>query len=249
MFSRYCVLREKYGYSEIATLVQRTDDTRKMWDTDRLEHQRLCKRAKDLQLTVQPMSPDLIDEFYNPRREPDARFGTIVAFHGRYNFNETKLKSASFDSWSDLRRFLEDPEPGMPGWDYKVKVVSISPLYMMNHGGLTFSTEPFGDMWDSGFLGYIFATEEDVKNLNLGSEEKIVDALKSAIDVWNKWHNGELWEAHVHVGPLRFEEFIDSYSGLFSEQEARELGESMLDSYREAFRCDIKRARVPSLGR
>ncbi len=235
-FSRYCSARRERDRLNVEVRMLRNDGTARLWATGRLEHQRLCKRAKDLQLTVQPMSPDLIDEFYNPRREPDARFGTIVAFHRRYDFNETKLKSDSFDSWSDLRRFLEDPEPGMPGWDYKVKVVSISPLYMLDHSGFRFSTKDFECPWDSGLIGYIFATEEDIKNWNPGSEEEIVNALKGAVEVWDKWHNGELWEYLISVGPPVDGQIVDSADGMFSEDEARELGESMFDGFRDAFR-------------
>lgn len=102
------------------------------------------------------------DEFpMNPRE--DTEHNHMVCFHGRYNLGDTD-KSLGYS-----KRELEDRTNG---WGTLKKIlrkehdaVVILPLYLYDHGGLTMNTTGFSCPWDSGQVGFIYVTKEDIKAL------------------------------------------------------------------------------------
>lgn len=75
---------------------------------------------------------------------------TPVMFHNRYNLpNSIGLDQNDYDSWDELQDSL----------DFKY----IQKVYMYDHSGLAFRTEPFPDQWDSGVVGFLCSdTYEDM---------------------------------------------------------------------------------------
>lgn len=119
------------------------------------------------------------DNPMNPRTEFD-NLGHMICFHKRYNLGDkTDLKSSDFTSWDDLEKHLIK----------KQKACIILPIFMFDHSGITISTHPFNDRWDSGQIGYIYVTKEDIKK-EYGTD-KITPELREII---NRVLNGEVSE-------------------------------------------------------
>ena len=112
------------------------------------------------------------DDPMNPRTEWD-NITTMICFHKRYDLGDkTDYKSSEFNSWEELKKQIES--------DYKV--LSIKPLYLYDHSGITISTSPFGCIWDSGRVGWVFIHEKQL-NLICGEEfERGEEKLNLIID-------------------------------------------------------------------
>jgi hypothetical protein len=123
----------------------------------------------------------LTDRDPSSPREWD-NLGTMVCFHRRYNIGD-KHNFSQDELWELVQR--ED-------------VLSI-PIYLMDHSGLSISTGPFGDPWDSGHLGYIFVEYSRIREQFLVSEvtpEIAVQAtknLESEVKVMDQYLRGEAY--------------------------------------------------------
>jgi len=86
-----------------------------------------------------------IDEFPEDPREND-NLGNMYCLHKRYDLGDKH----SF-TLEDLRR--------MPT---KADVISL-PLYLYDHSGITISTKPYSCPWDSGQVGIIMVSHDEIK--------------------------------------------------------------------------------------
>ena len=157
-------------------------------------------------------------------REGD-NLGIMVAFHKRYNLGDkTDLTSDQFNGWDEVENYLIKHE--------KAKV--ILPLYLMDHSGLTIRTEPFyGDYarWDSGQIGFIYTTDEKIKEFygdKKPSEKEIEGALEDEVRTYNDYLEGNIYRLslekkeicdldHIHT------EIIDSLTNVYGGPDEDEL--------------------------
>jgi hypothetical protein len=72
-------------------------------------------------------------------------------------------------SMSDCEKLLEN------------KIV-ILPLYLYDHSGITMSTGSFNDRWDSGQVGFIYATYDEIKK-EFGVEKVTDNEIKRAYEI------------------------------------------------------------------
>lgn len=107
---------------------------------------------------------DYDEDRLNPRKEMD-NMGTMICFHGRYRLGDEH-------GYRDPKAFVEkitgldtDELGSNPNDDLgdgsKYRIVW-EPLYLYDHSGITMSTSPFSCPWDSGQVGVIYVTYEDV---------------------------------------------------------------------------------------
>jgi len=168
-----------------------------------------------------------IEQDNNPQspREWDT-LGRMVCFHNRYNLGDnTEYKSSQFNSWDELKeQLIEDG------------AVEVLPLYLYDHSGITISTKPFNCNWDSGQVGFIYCTENDIKIIGC-DREKVVDYLKGEVETYDKYLTGEVYAYRIYeqeecsMGHLH-EEQIDYCGGYFSEEDAEHEAESIVKYYR-----------------
>lgn len=79
----------------------------------------------------------------------------IIAFGSYSHLGEKhNLNANDFNDWDENKAGV------MKQYD----VAIIEPLYMYSHSGQTISTSPFSCKWDSGQLGWIIITKEDLRN-------------------------------------------------------------------------------------
>ena len=124
----------------------------------------------------------------NPR-EFDT-LGTMICFHNRYKLgDETDLKSSNFSSWEDLESHLYKKENAL---------IAI-PIFMYDHSGLWINTTGFSCPWDSGQVGYIYASKEKVrkeyncKRISKNLKEQVREILISEVSLYNDYLSGDVY--------------------------------------------------------
>jgi hypothetical protein len=114
-------------------------------------------------------------------REYD-NLGTMVCWHRRYN--------------------LGDEQPKIPPSEYMESVPKgsiVLPLYLFDHSGITMSTTPFNDPWDSGQVGFIYISpdkirkEYSVKRITPKLRTDIEGYLRSEVEVYDQFLRGEVY--------------------------------------------------------
>lgn len=113
-----------------------------------------------------------VDECPTDPREWD-NLGHMICFHKRYKLGDPhNVSSESFDGWSEVEKCLIDER----------KAVIILPLYLYDHSGLRMKVGNFHGLlpqghatFDSGPVGFIYATNEDIlKNFGEYKDGKLV---------------------------------------------------------------------------
>lgn len=148
--------------------------------------------------------------------------GTMICFHKRYVLGDKHTMT---------------PE-GFDGWLVKNKDdIIILPLYIYDHSGITISTVPFNDHWDSGKVGYIYITKSKVKEefdwkvVTQRRKDKIIDCLRGEVETYDQYLRGEVY-GYIIEG--NGNENIDSCWGYYGRdcviQEARNVVDSLLKS-------------------
>ena len=124
----------------------------------------------------------------NPQRDYDVATH-MVCWHGRQDLgNETnyRLKDISPD---ETQAYLELTEGEL--------ILAILPLYLLHHSGMTISTTPFNDRWDSGQVGWAYVTKSqaDVMGFDLSHDSKTVleDAIRADVECYNMYLHGSCY--------------------------------------------------------
>lgn len=166
------------------------------------------------------------DECPQSPRE-DEPFGTLVAFHKRCNLGDksVKLKSSDFGSWAEVRKHIEK----------EMDPVVILPVFMLDHSGIALNTTGFSCPWDSGQVGYIFMSRDDVKKwwpswkkLTKARLATIEKGLVAAVETYSSYVNGEVY----YYAVIGDEGVIDSCGGFIGDaNEALDEAKRFIDSH------------------
>ena len=81
--------------------------------------------------------------------------------------------------------------------------VVIKPIYMYEHSGQTIRLTPFGDPWDSGICGYIYAIKDEViREIGNATEENWKERAENAMDyeikVYDQFISGDVYDFCVY---------------------------------------------------
>jgi hypothetical protein len=164
---------------------------------------------------------DQDSDYMNLREEMD-NLGTMVCFHSRYTLGdkdtgiskEELIKIANNDDYISL------------------------PLYLYDHSGITMNTTGFSCGWDSGKVGYIFVSKEDIrkeyscKNVTKSIREKVLNCLRSEVALYDDYLTGNVFCYDVKD---KDGESIDSCYGFygtdFEKNGLMEHAGSVIDCY------------------
>ena len=156
-------------------------------------------KTLEIHVDEEPMSP----------REWD-NLGTIVAFHRRYNLGDIhKYNQNDYQNWCDLKSDIIKNE----------KVGVILPLYLYDHSGISISTSPFQCKWDSGQIGFIFASKDTIrkefgiKRVTKKYIEKVTSILESEIKVYDQYLTGDVYGFVLKVD----DQEVDSCWGFYGD--------------------------------
>lgn len=110
--------------------------------------------------------------------------GTMICFHRRYELGDKHVfTQEGFDGW--LATNKDD--------------IIVLPLYLYDHSGITISTVPFNDHWDSGKIGYIYMTKAKAREefgwkvVTKRRRDKILDCLRGEVETYDQYLRGEVY--------------------------------------------------------
>ena len=129
----------------------------------------------------------------NPREWASS---TLCTAHRRYTFGGESLPEHCQDIEEAFDMFLAERA-------LTRKLVIWLPIYLYKHSGLALSTAPFSDRWDSGHLGFIYETRENirkefgVKRINADLEERVCERLRGELEELEHWSNGTVYRLSI----------------------------------------------------
>ena len=100
----------------------------------------------------------------DPRKECD-HLGEMRCIHGKYKLGDQHDMDSDELIWCTQR-----PD------------VLALPLYLYDHSGITMSTAPFSCPWDSGQVGYILVTHENIKAEWGAVSPEILDKARACLE-------------------------------------------------------------------
>ena len=208
------------------------------------------------------------DEVYQDEspREWD-NFGTMMCWHNRYilgdkhkhnspeNFIYFFLADNHEDLYDKLERYCER-KGNQLGYNWGAtleelmavfnKVALVLPLYLYDHNGISMSTSsghyPFCDPWDSGQIGFIYITYEDLKKefkrkkLSKKLIERGEEYLRQEVDTYDRYLRGEYYKYEIYPCVEEEEDYVwddddcvaDGY-GFISEEFALSEAKNTVD--------------------
>ncbi len=95
--------------------------------------------------------------------------------------------------------------------------ICILPVFMYVHSGVAYGTADFNDPWDSGFVGFIYATPADLDEAGIEQgrpREEIVRRLKAEVERYSQWANGEVFFLELYD---KDGELVDSIGGIYDD--------------------------------
>ena len=135
--------------------------------------------------------------------------GTMAIFHKRYNFgDEVSFSAEDFNNWAEMEDYIKT----------KLKSKVCLPIYMYDHSGITINTTGFACPWDSGQVGFIYVTDDKMKE-DYGSnysKEDIIRAAKaliSEVKTMDQYITGQVYGFNL----VKDDDVMDSCCGFYGE--------------------------------
>ena len=133
------------------------------------------------------------------------------------------------DQYKELleARFLDDP-----------RYVAL-PVYIYDHSGVTINTTGFSCGWDSGQVGYVYATADSVresfmvKRVTAKVRERALDTLRSEIEVFDSYIRGEVYGFTVETPDGDVLDSCGGYIGDPDESGVKDEALACIPSYNE----------------
>ena len=181
------------------------------------------------------------DEHTDCPREWD-NLGKMICFHSRYNLGDKHdYQFYDYNSYDEQRKDIEKTE----------NTCVILPLYLYDHSGITISTSPFGCNWDSGQVGWIIVSKENVrkefgvKRINKKLIEKVTNILEGEIKTYDQYLTGDIYGYKIfkvtecELGHEHKEE-LDSCWGFYGEEECMTEAEGIVDYYQKPKQIELE---------
>lgn len=187
----------------------------------------------------------------NPREWDN--LGTMVCWHRRYNLGDPHNYHSPEYFFEDLLEQVVDLN-NEEFWEFadaldeniRERILAahylILPVYMYEHSGIALSTRPFSCRWDSGQVGYIYVSYEDIaREYGEVNDETIARArrvLEAEVEEYSSYLAGNVYCVLVYeyYPEDDFYELIDSVGGF--------IGDSMADTGMAEYLPEFKLDRV-----
>lgn len=175
--------------------------------------------GKNSKLRLQIVRSEVED---GPRGE--GNLGTMVCAHRHYNLGDKAGLQAGIEVVREHSNidFLDDYDLNCAEvleLLTKTNQAIILPLYLFDHSGLTMSTSPFSCPWDSGQVGFIFASKKKVREyfnwtrLSKARITEVENSLKSEVKTYDQYLTGDVWGFRA----IEDDEEVDSCWGFYGE--------------------------------
>lgn len=211
--------------------------------------------------------------------------GHMVCWHSRYNLGDEQRRDdvnewlrelacsldpsledrllywEDGDGWTRLMNKASEPIAASDNkiWDLVMAVIDkhtvMLPLYIYDHSGITMNTSGYSCPWDSGQVGYIYATRETIlkefsaKKLTAKLRRQVEDILRSEVKTYAQYLEGDVygyviykidepcdcdpepWNNYPPCNCTKHAEVVDSCCGFYGSDVALEEGRSSLRFY------------------
>lgn len=148
--------------------------------------------------------------------------GTIAYKHSRYSLGEEEIDDPI--EWLEdilgLNRKGEYTNQRLEHLEslfYK-RFIAL-PIYIYEHSNVALKTSPFGCRWDSGKVGYIYVSKENVlkefkgnKRVSKKLRERVEGILEGEIETLSQYSNGEVYRFEIVDDE---ENVVDSCGGFY----------------------------------
>lgn len=164
------------------------------------------------------------DEHAESPRTAYDNLGTMICRHSRYTLGDDnhgfKFSHNKAENYKRLHK------------QYGRDCIQL-PLYLLDHSGLTMSTTPFNDHWDSMQVGIIIISrdtirkEYGVERISPKLKKQIIKILKGEVETYDHYLTG-----NVHGYQITKDgEDVDSCWGYYGDEKyCREDAESVVDA-------------------
>lgn len=143
--------------------------------------------------TLKNAAGDVLRVYYDHNAESPRLWDNVGQFvaPGRSNYLPEE-----YDAGVDFT-CREDDEKRL---DSNPDIVAWLPVYAYNHSGIALSCAPFSCRWDSGQVGYIVVTQDQLRKswitwtrITQRRREVLENWLRSEVDIYGKWLSGEVY--------------------------------------------------------
>lgn len=127
------------------------------------------------------------DSDLSPRNNTNVT--NIFCLHKRYCLGDKhNLKEKDFKNWNEMENYIIKT----------YKPLIIKPIFMYDHSGITLSLTSFNDRWDSGQVGFIFVTKDNVLNFfekkyTKKMDKQIKERFNYEFEVFNNYVEGDVF--------------------------------------------------------
>jgi hypothetical protein len=170
--------------------------------------------------------------------------GTMHCWHSRYNLgDEQHAKGTSEEFFTDLGEFNEDYSWTDEQYHFHraaavkraIKENIYLPLYLYDHSGITINTTGFSCGWDSGQVGWIVVSIEDIKKeynwkvLTKKRRKQIEKYLSGEVETYDQYLTGDVW-GYIIEDENGDQSDYDSCCGFYGEEYCKEEAQAALSS-------------------
>ncbi len=166
------------------------------------------------------------DEWVENPRTYDP-LGVMICFHRTYDLGDKHdYNKDDYGSFEELKKAICNKE----------NIAVILPLYLYDHSGITMSTGSFNCRWDSGQVGWIYLTKEDVrktygvKRITSATLDRATKALEAEVKIYDSYISGEVYQFTITDSTG---ETVDNYGGCVSIATAESDAIDIISSYKE----------------
>lgn len=167
-----------------------------------------------------------IDQFADDPRNWD-NVGRMVCFHNKYGLGDGhNFDKNDYESWDEVESAIKDAGG-----------VLILPLGLYDHSGISMYVGKRIDPWDSGQVGFIFVTQEDLdrEGIDIVRAEEI---LRGEVKTYDAYLKGEVYifgvEQQVNAcscGECKEWESVEFNGGYIDHQEAERDMKELLSKF------------------
>lgn len=150
--------------------------------------------------------------------------------HGRYSFRNDfpQINTGDYNNWEEYLNAIQE--------DLEQEILSF-PIYMYEHSGISFSTTPFGYIWDSGKLGYAIITKEklfkeyNVEKITESLKKNLMGFLQNILKEHTQYINGEIYTVELYKlgDEVKDNEFVDSVGWLYTIENIEEAVHELIE--------------------
>lgn len=143
---------------------------------------------------------------------------TMACFHRRYRLGDEH----DFSTPDELIEFVNRRD-----------VIAL-PLYLYDHGGITMSTSSFSCRWDSGQVGYIYMTYDEIrkewgwKRITKDRYNMILERLEHEVKLYDQYLTGDVYGFSIEDADG---EELDSCWGYYGLDDVEDEVNRLLDHY------------------